>query len=327
MEGAGVRYEAIETDLPALGAEHDNRHILSPEPHHREAAAFMFQLPEHGLAGFLYPWVNNAGMAGAAACVFGPGLKVPVKERFEEVPVSPAMDFRAWEVKGMSMRIGAPHRTVDLAFAGEQVEIRCTYDAMHPPYAFGSHRNGCPSYYAQDRTEQHGRIEGELKIGGTRYALNGFMQRDHSWGARVWGLNQHYKWFHATTDTAAVHFFEMQSFGKIVLRGYVAKEGRMAEVVSIDYDYTFDENMHQKTFDVVVRDSAGRNTRISAVVFARFEYDVDPMILLKEGATTVTVDGASGTGWCEFCWNKEYFEFARQHAHRFSPGASLTGGG
>ena len=312
-----MRYEDIVTDLPMLAAEHDDRHRLRPEAHCREAAAFMFAVPNEGIAGFLYPWVDNKGMAGSAVCLFGPAIATPIKERFEEIAVPDSMSFHDWDVRGLTMKLGEPHRTVDLSFRGERVQIECHYEALHPPYAFSSHKDGCPSYYADDRTEQHGHLTGTLTVDGKTYALDTLMQRDHSWGTRIWGLNQHYKWFHATTAQSAVHFFEMQSFGRTLLRGYVFKDGQMAEISSVSYDFKFDDAMHHEAIDVIATDSAGRTTAISSTVFAKFQYDADPMIVLNEGATTVTIDGVSGTGWCEFCWNKTYYEFAKQHVAQF----------
>jgi hypothetical protein len=29
------------------------------------------------------------------------------------------------------------------------------------------------------------------------------------------------------------------------------------------------------------------------------------------------MDGQSGVGWGEFCWNRDYFDFAQQHVMRF----------
>lgn len=42
-----MNFDDIITDLPAVPDADDNRHALRPEPHCREAAAFMFELPEH----------------------------------------------------------------------------------------------------------------------------------------------------------------------------------------------------------------------------------------------------------------------------------------
>jgi hypothetical protein len=43
------------------------------------------------------------------------------------------------------------------------------------------------------------------------------------------------------------------------------------------------------------------------------------MIVLNEAAITVEMLGESGSGWCEFCWNRNYLEFARSHVGKFQP--------
>ena len=309
-----MSFADIRSTLPPVPVADDNRHVLRNVPHCREAVVLMLQLPEEKLAGFIYFWVSKEGMAGAATVIIGDGVASPINERFDDAPVSDSMDFRNWRVNGLTAQLGAPHRELDFAFNGKRVQINARYDAMHPPFAFSSHKDGCPPDYADDRTEQHGIVTGELVIDGRSIALNHFMQRDHSWGPRVWGLNQHYKWFHATTHEGGAHFFEMHSFGRVLVRGYVVKDGLMAAITAIDYDFDFDETMHQKRFDVIVTDDAGRRTDICCTVFAKTQFDADPMIYLKEGATTLTFDGATGTGWCEFCWNRNYFDFAKDYA-------------
>ena len=314
-----MSFENIATDMPALAVEHDNRHTLRNEPHAREAVVFMLELPEHGIAGFVYPWVNAKGLASAAVCMFGPGVGDPVQERFEEVAVPDDMDFRDWRVAGLTMKLDEPHVSADVEFRGQRVNIRYRFEAMHPVYAFSFHKDGCPQYYADDRTEQHGRISGTLEIDGKSYPFDTFGQRDHAWGNRVWGINQHYKWFHATTADTAVHFFEMQSFGARHFRGFVFKDGRMAQVEDVEHRYAFDENMHHVAIDAVVRDSAGRSTSITGETFAKYQFEVDPMVILNESAITVTIEGKDGVGWCEFCWNRNYLAFARQHVAQFAP--------
>jgi hypothetical protein len=314
-----MAFENVVTTLPAFGIEHDNRHILRSEPHAREAVVFMLLVPEHGIAGFIYPWINANGTASAATCIFGPGVGEPIQERFEEVVVPADMDFFDWNVGGLSMKIDQPHVSADVSFSGKRIKIQYRFDALHPVYAFGSHKDGCPQYYADDRTEQHGRAKGTLEIDGKSFEFDTFGQRDHAWGNRVWGLNQHYKWFHATTANCAVHFFEMQSFGTKHIRGFVFKGGRMAQVETVEYQYLFDDTMHHTAIDVLVSDDAGRTTAIQSKMFAKFQFDVNPMVLLNESATTVKMEGEEGVGWCEFCWNRAYLEFAKDHVSKFQP--------
>jgi hypothetical protein len=305
------------TPVTPLLDEHDNRHSLGGEPKSREAAIYLLHLPEERLGGFVYTWVHANGMAGSAAWLFGPGVQEPITERLPEVLVPPEMDFYDWRVNGLTLRLGEPHKSVHLAFESSRLSIDYTFEATHPAYAYSSHKDGCPSYYADDRTEQHGRIKGTLLLDGRQIPFDTFGQRDHSWGTRIWGLNQHYKWFHATVCGCAVHFFEMQSFGKVLLRGYVFKDGRMAQVTAVNYDYSFDQDMLHTSIDVMVTDSIGRSTFVKSICYAHLPYDVDPMNVNNEAVTTVEIDGKLGVGYCEFCWNKQYLEFARRYVSRF----------
>jgi hypothetical protein len=319
-----MTFSAIRSTIPAFGDEHDNRHVLPDDRHGREAVALMLQLPERGIAGFIYPWINADGTASAAVCLFGPGLDAPIQERFEEITVPSDMDFRDWRVQGLHIQVTAPHRTARYGFSGERVKIDCTFEAFHPVYPFSAHPQGCPPYYADDRTEQHGHVTGTMEIDGERFDFAALGQRDHAWGHRVWGLNQHYKWFHATTPTAAVHFFEMQSFGARHVRGFVFRDGAMAQITDVAYEYLFDETMHHVAINVRAQDDLGRSTLITCTAFARYEFKADPMIVLNESAIIVEIAGEGGTGWCEFCWNRDYLEFARQHVQQFQPYRELT---
>lgn len=114
-----MAFEHIRSTIPAFDIDHDNRHKLRDEPHSREAVALMLQLPERGIAGFIYPWINADGTASAAVTLFGAGMPAAIEERFEEVAVSPDMDFYDWRVAGLTIRIDEPHRSADYSFHGE----------------------------------------------------------------------------------------------------------------------------------------------------------------------------------------------------------------
>jgi hypothetical protein len=309
-------FEHITSDISTLPPEDENRHDLSALPGTREAAVYMLPLPEYDGAGIIYTWVTSEGKAGASVTFFGPGLGETIDERVDQIDVPATMDFYNWDVGGLQLKIDTPFETAQFAYMGKRIEMEFRFEAMHPAFPFSAHRKGCPPYYAINRTEQHGTVKGYFKLDGKEYALdNSFCQRDRAWGPRIWGLNQHYKWFHATTSHAAVHFFELQSFGRVHQLGYVFKENHMAEITSLKHDFTFDDNMHHTSINVVAHDSSGRITSLSCRTIAQFVYPVDPMIQLNESPIAVTIEGREGAGWCEFCWNKNYLDFAREHIH------------
>ena len=309
-------------EISAFPAHEAFRHKLAADG--RESLTHQFVLPQYGIAGFYYPTMRADGSAKARLFLFGPAFETPIAEQVEG-DISLDMNFDDWRLGPAHLAIREPHKTVDLAWSGERIQFSGHWEAMHPPYAFSSHPRGNPPYYGDNRTEQHGMVTGNLRVDGKDYPLNDFMIRDHSWGPRVWGLNQHYKWFHATTAHASVHFFEMMSFGSVELRGYVYKDGVMHHVQSVDYDITYDDDMMHDALRIVVTDTAGRWVLVTAKAFAKYQLDLDPKVWLNEAVMTSTIDGETGTSWCEFCWNRDYLEFAQPYVRRFGGRASVTG--
>jgi hypothetical protein len=298
----------------AFPKSHAYRHPLAADG--REAFAHMLMLPEQGIAGFIYPSLHATGPAKARTHLFGPGLATDIVEEVE-APYPADMDMGDWTTGPLHIAVNEPHKQFDIAWRGDRLQFEGRYDALHPAYAFSSHPRGVPPYYGDDRTEQHGALAAKVTIDGNSFEHQGFLVYDHSWGPRVWKLNQHYKWVHFVTPTTSVHFFEMQSFGRVHVNGFVWKDGVMRHLESVDYDIHYDDTMWQKEFIVRVTDSDGRVVTINAKTFAKTQLTWLEGVYLNEAAVTVEMDGQSGTGWVEFCWNRDYFDFAKDHVVRF----------
>ena len=307
----------------AFPADQAMRHRMRPDC--RESLAHMLVFPEHGIAGFIYPSVRSDGMAKARASLFGPGLRDPIHEQVE-ASVDASQDFDDWRMGPLRMAVREPHRRVELSWSGSRIRFEGRYEALHPPYAFSLHPEGNPPYYGDNRTEQHGRLlDARLAVEGRTLEVGGYLIRDHSWGPRIWGLNQHYKWLHATSANCAIHVFEMQSFGRRQLRGFLFRDGEMHHVVEADFDHRFDDQMMQTAVDVVIVDDAGRRARIVGQAIANIQLEFDPMVWLNEAPLKLEIDGQAGTGWCEYCWNRDYLRFARQHALQYGNGGPRLG--
>jgi hypothetical protein len=291
-----------------ISTEHAFRHQLRPDG--RESLAHMFVFPEDGIAGFVYPSVRADGRARGRASLFGPALAELRYEQVDELAPE-TMNFDDWRTGPLRMRVTEPHRKVDMAWDGTRITFDGHFEAMHPAYAFSSRPPGVPPYYGDDRTEQHGRVTAHLTAPGIDLQVSGFLIRDHSWGPRVWGINQHHKWFHAVTEQCSLHFFEMQAFGRRHLCGYLYRDATMGHVAEVDYEISYDEQMMHDHIRASVVDDRGREAIVDSTTFASEQVDADPMVYLNEAALTVRVDGQSGTGWCEFCWNRNYVDFAR----------------
>ena len=294
--------------------ENAYRHKMAPES--RESLAHMLMFPEQGIAGFIYPAVMGTGEIKVRACLFGPGLPAPVSEVAEGF-IPETMGFDDLRFGPLTMAVKEPYKRVDLSWKGERIQFEGRFEATHPAYPFSMHPKGNPAYFGDNRTEQHGRLTAQVEVDGKSFSHQGHLIRDHSWGPRIWGLNQHYKWIHATTGDSSIHFFEMQSFGRTELRGFLFRDGVMRHLAAVDYDFTYDDKMIQKTFQMKVTDTDGRVSRVDYTIFASIQLELDPKNYINTAGATILFDGVPGMGWCEFSWNKDYFDFAKTFATRF----------
>ncbi|MDH6245070.1 hypothetical protein [Mycobacterium sp. OTB74] len=123
----------------------------------------------------------------------------------------------------------------------------------------------------------------------------------------MWGLNQHHKWFHATAESTSIRAFEMCSFG----RRHVYRDGIIYHVTEFSYDIGYDAHMMHQSFAATVTDAAGRMARVNSETLGSAQVGLDPAIYLNEAGVRLPIDGEPGSGWCEFCWNRNYFDRAR----------------
>ena len=294
--------------------EHAFRHKLAPEG--RESLAHILIFPEQQIAGFIYPSMLGTGEAKAIACFFGPHFPDQLVESVEG-PIPDDMNFDNWRLGPCHMEVAEAYKRVNIEWSGDLIKVKGSFTATHPAYPFSMHPKGNPPYFGDNRTEQHGRFAVDVDLAGRKFHHDGLLIRDHSWGPRVWGLNQHYKWIHATTGESSMHFFEMQGFGRTELRGFLFKDGAMRHIASVDYDFVYDENMLQKTFQVTVTDTEGRTSFITYEMFGVLQSSHDPKTCINTGVATIVFDGVPGVGVCEFSWNKDYFDFAKGYVTRF----------
>lgn len=299
------------TDFPV---ENAFRHKLAPEG--RESLAHIFLIPDRGIAGFIYPAMLGTGEAKAIACFVGPDFPDQVVETAEG-QISDDMDFDDWRLGPLHMEVAEPFKRVNLEWGGERIKLKAAFEGTHPPYPFSTHPKGNPPFFGDNRTEQHGRVKADIEIDDLKFRHEGYLIRDHSWGPRVWGLNQHYKWVHATTGDSSMHFFEMQAFGRTEVRGFLFKDGVMRHIADLDYEFVFDDEMLQRTFQVTVTDTDGRKSFIDYKMFEFLRSSHDPKTCINTGCATLEFDGTPGVGVCEFNWNKDYFDFAKTYVGKF----------
>lgn len=303
------KYPAVDSRFQ-LAAVHDARHRLPADA--RESLVFMLQLPEARVAGFVYTWVSGAGKAGSAFVVYGPLVgEKPIVEMIDGLPVPESQGFDRWSVGKAEVRHGEAFKTAEVTVAGGgRASLEYRFEATHPPYAYGSSAKGCPGWVADNRIEQSGRITGALTVDGRRIPFDTMGHRDHSWGTRDWNVSQHWKWLEAQSGPdLIVHFWEVEALGRTILRGYVVRDGKMAEVTGVDVSFEHDNRLAANSFKAKVSDDLGRTTTVGGETFARFPFPVTPQVTLQECSMAITIDGAPGVGHVELCWPAAYLEY------------------
>jgi hypothetical protein len=298
--------------LPVIVSERHDRHRLPVGPLARESLAFMLDLPDERVAGFVYTWVNGEGRAGAALCAYGSGIgREPVFEAVDGTPVPDTQGFDDWRVGGCTVR-HLPDEVAEVTFDGAAASLEYQFEGYHPAYAYSQHPNPCPAYVADDRIEQSGRVRGVLRVGDREFSFDTLAHRDHSWGTRDWGVAHHWKWIEAQAQpNVSVHAWQIQALGRTDLLGYVYKDGRMAHVTAVDVDFQLDERLFHTAIDVVFHDDAGRTTTLQGELTAMFEFKVSPLATLNEGSMRMRIDGRPGIGHVEMCWQKGYLAHMR----------------
>lgn len=294
----------------AIDPVHDGRHVLADRPHTRESIPFIVVLPEHQIAFFTYTWVSKDSEAGAALSIFGPGVgDKPIQHRLADRPVPRDMDFDAWQIDGFSMQQDLQFNRAHLRWETPEATVEFDYESSHPPYAYGADPRGCPSYCADNRIEQSGKVSGRLTIGDRVIDFTGTGHRDHSWGRRDWVAMQQYEWFVGQVgDEISVHFWHLHALGQTEVRGYIYKDGKMALVEQVDVKVRYDDAYWQTGYSATIVDSAGRTTTIETKVFATSALIPDPAIVLRESGGTSVIDGKAGVGWMECAWPTAYLD-------------------
>lgn len=292
----------------------EDRHVLfsaAADENVRESLAYLLPLPDLGLGIIVYTWVHAAGRdgrgrAGSMAVVYGPGVGSTVSEAADGVLVPDSLGFEDWRVGAITLRAARDMTTTRLAFRGERIDLEYEFRGINPPFAFRRHPGGCPSWLADDRTEQGGRVVGSLVLDGVRHEFDAFGHRDHSWGTRDWGGPTHWKWWNLMAPDVSIHLMELQYFGRTTLHGYVHRDGVTAVITDYGIDVEFDGQVMQTALTGTITDEDGRTTRIATRRGAALHWPVSPHLTLHEASMHAEIDGVPGAAYIEMAWPPAY---------------------
>nr|WP_223204809.1 hypothetical protein [Gordonia jinghuaiqii] len=280
-------------------------------PRHRESIVWVIPRVAEGVTAFVYTWVTSQGTGGAALSVFGDAVGEQIFAKVDQVPVADSVGFDDYRVGPLRMALDPNGMTSSVTFRGERVGIDLEFEGLHQPYRYGSHPEGCPWFFADDRLEQTGRVRGTLTIDGREHPFDTMCQRDHSWGERDWDAMHHMKWVNALGPSGAVHAVELLAYGQRYVRGYLLRNGVCVPVREVELRYVLDAEMLHRSITGTWTDQSGRT---ADVVFddggPHFVWDVSPGFTLRDTAMTASIDGEPAVAYVDMSWEPAYFDRA-----------------
>ncbi len=109
---------------------------------------------------------------------------------------------------------------------------------------------GDENQFARGHFEQLGRARGTIEIEGRRYEIDGFGQRDHSWGPRYWQNTGAYQWLIMTFgEDMGLMGIRVETEQGERSRGFFWQKGgplREFERMEVHTDYTGPDRIHDR---------------------------------------------------------------------------------
>jgi hypothetical protein len=307
---------AVRPPLTVVDPRNDLRHRPAPGGRQRDSLFWQTVLPDHDLALQVYLFVTGTGAAGYNVALWGSDGVVALERDGGRVPDE--MDFDDFTVGAVTVQNDGALGASTVAVRGESLQVDLAFEGLHDAFTFRDNPDGLPSWFADDRIEQTGRVRGTVSFpgaDGTRRTLDlgPLGHRDHSWGLRDWRAPQHWKWLVAYTDAAeascsAVNGWIWQARGEWGFAGYVLREGRILPVRSIDQQTTYSYRLEQQRLTATLHDVEGGATALELDVFGVLPLpDERSGTMILEGACRAVIDGVAGVGQFETEWPLDYF--------------------
>jgi hypothetical protein len=182
---------------PTLATADEHPHPPGPEPLWNESWYFDFHDPDGTVGGYVrLGWYPNLGVAWYWGCVVGEGRDlVTVVDNTVPLPARPtSLELRTdglWADHACNVPLD--HWNLGLEAFGVALDDPAeTYRGLRgdrTPLGFDLEwdTDGEPyRYRSLDRYEIPCRVQGTVKVGAETVEVDGFGQRDHSWGVRDW---------------------------------------------------------------------------------------------------------------------------------------------
>jgi hypothetical protein len=302
---------APEITDPGYRPGDDLRHRPAEGGKARDSLFWQVIMPERELAFQCYLYLTGDGKAGFNLILWGKDKKPHVMELVQgDVP--DAMDFDDFRLGNLAVRQPADQRSARIIFESEKVKLDYAFEGFHAPFSYRSNPDGLPSWFADNRLEQSGRVTGFIEWDGRRIELDRIGHRDHSWGVRHWQAPQHWKWLVAYTPDASriVNAWIWIARGAWGVGGYVVRDCELVPIARVDQKASFDDDMTQRAIEVEITDIRGGRCTMQMERFGLVKLPTGGRhaTMIMEAACRAQIDGRDAAGQFECQWPQSYLD-------------------
>lgn len=273
----------------------------------------------------------NEGYAELSVCLYLPGGRIACQ--FQRPAISSNDRFDAG---GLSYQVIEPFKKVSMRFEGELIivddpealrdprellasgprqpgRVEWVHEAESPIHGGEPTNDTAPTMYGRDFSlghfNQHGRVRGEIRVGGESWPIDGRGWRDHSWGPRYWQVIYCYRLFIANFPNGDGFMLLKitDSAGKARRQGVLLVRGEYEEILDLDIMTEWTERRDPARVAISVA-TAKRKARIVADILTlaplrnrRKTVEGETLVSrIAEGFTRFTWEGQQGYGMSEY---------------------------
>lgn len=250
-------------------------HPVGPGAHWQES--FYFNWADPGGSAFTLARIGYRFAAGRTEALIvsmrdgSPDfVYAPIRLKHEG-PCSDEDPERGLRARGFLVTLEEPLRRWRLQLEGRDA-MDVVFETCTPPFDYRADGGKIASNMTGHHFEQSGRVRGWTRFKGRHREIEGFGQRDKSWGVRDWGRLEGWNWISAQFgEDLSFNLTQTLEGGQAFDNGFVHRDGANHAVAQARVDFRWGRHRHRpSTASLEIQDAAGATHVLRAQALASF---------------------------------------------------------